>query len=365
MANKPLDPNCYNCESPIANDEKYCGHCGQKHHDGKYSVGEVITEFISANFNLDAKIFQTIIGLFRPGFLTEQYFKGIHKKYYKPVRLFLVLGIIVFALLRPNVDPETNLLDNLERKETAKEYEAKWDSLKMILTAHTTDEDFIKALDTMYLNPELMIKRSTEIDSSSQGENGVFNFQIGENEISVDRTKDSVEIFGSKFSNKDFLEYQPKEFVDKFFPNREWYKKMAMSQFIKVIKDGGSLIDYIMGRITIFLLFLTPFYALVYWLLYIRHKRFFVEHFVFLLHLNSAALIFILISYLLMQIIESEIFPFLAVISYLIYYYLALKRYYKQGVFKTFIKLFVLNLASAFVGTLALILILLLGILLF
>jgi len=364
MPKELLDSNCYNCQHPIAATDKYCGKCGQKHHDGKYSVGEVISEFISANFNLDAKIFQTLAGLINPGYLTEQYFKGVHKKYYKPVRLFLVLGIIVFAFMSPDMSGTQDMMKQIEEKETEKLYEAKWDSLKSEIGTLTSDNNLLSALDTMYLNNNLALL-NLEAKDPSKRKNNNFSVNIGETRATFNRYNDSVEIFGTKFSNKDFLDHEPKEFVDKFFPDRKWFEKLAMRQFIKVMRDGNSLMDYVMNRLPIFLLFLTPIYALVYWLIYIRRKRFFVEHFVFLLHLNSAALVFILLSYFLIQTFEIEALGGGTVIAYLIYYFLALKRYYQQGKIKTFLKFILLNIASTIVGLIALVVILLLGVLLF
>jgi Protein of unknown function (DUF3667) len=44
---------------------------------------------------------RTLIGLlFRPGFLTTEYFAGRRRRYIRPARLFLVLSIALFALLR-------------------------------------------------------------------------------------------------------------------------------------------------------------------------------------------------------------------------------------------------------------------------
>ena len=50
---------------------------------------------------LDGRMWRTLTALlFRPGFLTREYFAGRRRRYIRPARLFLVLSIGLFALLR-------------------------------------------------------------------------------------------------------------------------------------------------------------------------------------------------------------------------------------------------------------------------
>jgi len=69
----------------------------------------------------DGRMWRTLIGLFRPGFLTREYFAGRRRRYIRPARLFLVLSIGLFALLRFDVGSEHLLqqgLDNAENSST-------------------------------------------------------------------------------------------------------------------------------------------------------------------------------------------------------------------------------------------------------
>jgi uncharacterized protein DUF3667 len=55
---------------------------------------------------LDGRMWRTLIALlFRPGFLTREYFAGRRRRYIRPARLFLVLSIGLFALLRFTTEP--------------------------------------------------------------------------------------------------------------------------------------------------------------------------------------------------------------------------------------------------------------------
>ncbi len=370
MSKPLLDPNCFNCNHPIAAEEIYCANCGQKHHDGKYSVGEVITEFISANFNLDAKIFQTLLGLFRPGFLTTQYFKGIHKRYYKPVRLFLVLGIIVFAIMSPEVENTSNFLDELKERQADLKYQAKWDSLKTIVKSNTNDIQLIDLLDsTNLINIDNLKGLSGMIDSivpdSMKNEDDNLVIDVAGTDVVFNPGKDSMSISGKVLPSSELIEKTPKEFIHEHFEEKPWYNKIILTQILKLAVDGGGLISFLTNRLPIFMLLLTPMYALVFWLLYLRRKRYFVEHFVFVLHLNSAALILVLLFYGLTKLTGLDELVVISLPIYFGYYYFALKKYYQQSYRKTFLKFILINFASIFVGTIALLLILFIGILFF
>ncbi len=55
---------------------------------------------------LDGRLWRTMAALlFRPGFLTREYFAGRRWRYIRPGRLFLVLSIALFALLRFTSEP--------------------------------------------------------------------------------------------------------------------------------------------------------------------------------------------------------------------------------------------------------------------
>src|SRR5437867_1893919 len=74
---------------------------------------------------LDGRMWRTLIGLFfRPGFLSREYFAGRRRRYIRPARLFLVLSIALFAVLRFTSAPPTFVerdLSQAVRDEIAKE----------------------------------------------------------------------------------------------------------------------------------------------------------------------------------------------------------------------------------------------------
>ncbi len=91
---------CLNCGHRFSAGYAYCPHCGQANRKNDLSLKYVISEFLSANFNLDAKIFNTLrLLLFSPGKLTREYLDGKRQQYVSPVRLYLLFSLVYFFLL--------------------------------------------------------------------------------------------------------------------------------------------------------------------------------------------------------------------------------------------------------------------------
>jgi hypothetical protein len=91
---------CPNCDTPSGGGN-YCQHCGQETHLHKASFAEFAHEFIGHYVALEGRLWGTFTRLmFRPGLLTLEYMRGRRKRYVEPLRLYLSLSIIFFALLK-------------------------------------------------------------------------------------------------------------------------------------------------------------------------------------------------------------------------------------------------------------------------
>ena len=111
--------NCGNCAHPISEAAKFCSNCGQKNTDGRISISSFFSVFFSTVFNLESKFFQSISHIFIPGKLTLEYFKGKHKRYFHPVRFFIVSALLLLASishLLPKSFIENTLQDKAEKR---------------------------------------------------------------------------------------------------------------------------------------------------------------------------------------------------------------------------------------------------------
>lgn len=90
---------CTNCEHPMDEGARFCSACSQKRVPGIPTVWHLVKDFLASLLNLDSQLFQTLRDMMIPGKLTTEYFKGRHKRYINPARLFLVTALLHFAVL--------------------------------------------------------------------------------------------------------------------------------------------------------------------------------------------------------------------------------------------------------------------------
>lgn len=92
-------PTCRNCGAEASG--AYCPACGQETALALPTAGVFLREAAGRYVALDGRFARTLFHLlFRPGFLTNEYFAGRRRRYIRPARLFLVLALALFAVLR-------------------------------------------------------------------------------------------------------------------------------------------------------------------------------------------------------------------------------------------------------------------------
>lgn len=86
---------CINCGSPLSGN--FCSNCGEKvFSDHDKTIGHFVHETFHFLTHLDGKFLTSLKAVFsKPGLLSLEYCRGIRKKYFKPVSLFLV-GVIIY-----------------------------------------------------------------------------------------------------------------------------------------------------------------------------------------------------------------------------------------------------------------------------
>lgn len=88
---------CPNCFAPAS--ERFCGHCGQKQSPLQLSVWALVQDHLQGAFSVDGRLLRTLRFLFaRPGMVARHYLSGCRKSYTHPVRLYLVVSALYFAI---------------------------------------------------------------------------------------------------------------------------------------------------------------------------------------------------------------------------------------------------------------------------
>ncbi len=89
---------CANCDHAF--ESAFCPQCGQKRSHPGIKLGEVVGDFASGIFNVDAPILRTFREfIVAPGTLTRSFLAGKRKTYTPPVRYFL-FGVAYYFVMR-------------------------------------------------------------------------------------------------------------------------------------------------------------------------------------------------------------------------------------------------------------------------
>jgi len=108
-----------------------------------------------------------------------------------------------------------------------------------------------------------------------------------------------------------------------------------------------EIISYASVSIFIFL----PIFTLFLRLMYIRRKFTYVEHLIFVFHTQTVFFILLTLFFLLNLFAKTDGITWIFSILFLIYLLIAMKKFYRQGYFKTFFKFLMINLAFVLFGS--------------
>lgn len=90
---------CPSCHHPASGN--FCATCGETLHPHLPSAGEFAHEFIGHYVALEGKLLQTLkLLLFRPGVLTLDFLRGRRMPTIPPLRLYLTVSLIMFAMIK-------------------------------------------------------------------------------------------------------------------------------------------------------------------------------------------------------------------------------------------------------------------------
>jgi hypothetical protein len=91
-------PQCLNCGAIVAG--RFCQRCGQRHDPHVHTVRHFLREATEDLTHADSRVWSTLFALlFKPGFLTREFFAGKRARYLPPVRLYLVVSVLMFLMV--------------------------------------------------------------------------------------------------------------------------------------------------------------------------------------------------------------------------------------------------------------------------
>ncbi|MEO7315883.1 MAG: DUF3667 domain-containing protein [Ginsengibacter sp.] len=319
--------NCLNCNTKVVG--RFCHHCGQENVEVKESAIEFIVHFVNDITHFDGKFFTTLKDLlFKPGFLSREYMNGRRQRYLNPIRMYLFTSFIFFLVFFAFVHFN-------ELQMTSDEFTLKGKTMEQLEKMPYEEFDQF----TAKLNNGKPMNRSDfnhYMDSAKSGRGIHFTKKNYRNEAQYDSLLKTGAVKDKWLQRK--LVRKEIEFNAKFNHN--------MKQTVQALTD--SITHHFPQMLFVSL----PFVALLFKLLYIRHKEYYyVSHGIFTLHFYIFVFIVMLFS---IGFSRLQTFPNWSWLSYvnglltlMIFFYLykAMRNFYQQRRGKTILK-YVLFLVS-------------------
>lgn len=312
---------CPNCKFVETSDAAFCSSCGQKFGPEKLTVRQFVRDLFDHVFSLETAFFRTLKRIFIPAQLTIDYFNGFRKRYYHPLRLFFVLLVIHLGLLGSLI-PYDDLFKEVNETTNDILNEHHMNQRLDSLTIHNKDANSKSAMDSVVSWFDLDRTKDTIPDTSRSFNFSVFNFKNVAPEDVILLSSDSL---ATKYGINDY------------------WTRLMFRQIQKFSLDPRGMIQYILGNISWMMVILIPLLAFFMRVLFIRRKRFYIEHLFFLYHWHAFAFLMVSILVLLFRnSLEVAWWPVLLLV--LFYGIVAWVRYYQQGIFKSLIKFFMMGM---------------------
>ncbi len=333
------EKDCLNCGTQVMG--RYCQQCGQENiipHQGFWSLTK---HFVYDIFHFDGKFFDTLKHLLlRPGKVPEEYVKGRRTRYLDPIRMYLFTSAVFFLIFfsvnkfKEGADITGRMyLSKQDRyDESARLYPA--------IKSGTGDSLVLKKFDWM-------------LDTTRR----LWLGKIKENEVVAD-TALTLQVNNKTFrliaeNNNLGLDTTNSGWVEKQLEGKwEQYKRQYGDDPNKII---AALIDNFLHKLPYLLFLSLPLFALILKLLYIRRKQYYYsDHATFTLYHYIFSFILLLLFFGLSGLQSWLGWRFLntveniLVLVWPVYLFAGMKRFYKQGWFKTFAKFTLVNFLGLF-----------------
>jgi hypothetical protein len=328
------EKNCLNCNAQVYG--TYCHICGQENIEPKESFLHLVSHFFQDITHFDGKFFSSLKWLvLKPGFLSKEYMAGRRASYLNPIRMYVFASALFFLIFFSlyHYDAKKSMVTTVNKVPVSEIL--KMDSAsykKFIDTIVNNDSDLRFAYDR--------IKYMRYIDSQAVGKVPIH--------FTPSNYKSRAE-YDSALAHGKGHNWIERQMVYKQLEINEKYKndpKGAVSELINTFLHSVPQILFIS----------LPLFALLLNILYSRRKQFYyVNHAIFTIHLFVFVFIALLFVFGINKIEAATHWGWLGYLSgfmtifIFIYNYKAMRNFYQQSRWKTFMKFFLLHFANLFI----------------
>jgi hypothetical protein len=386
--------HCENCDAPLAGE--YCAQCGQHAIDYRRSLMRLMIDAADSLLNWDTKFLHTVVVLlWKPWQLTNDFNAGRRVRYVHPLRLYLIASIAFFLLaklvhLNPADAVELSAEDRAQiaaalgklsggDSQLPQEQRVRIDAARARWAAPETIPDpkarekFERAMmklpkfaDKRQLKPqdlakiEAALKRLDQIvppepplppeAAAGQAPSGPAPDSAGPR-ADVPSPPDNIprtQTPPTPAPEKPKRKIQFNSGIDGDLANKSPFEKWMEERIkAKIGEDGTNVqlfLETLRNNIPTMMLCCIPLFALVLKILYVRQRRYYIEHLVYALHIHTFVYVAVVVISLVAMLAERVAPPLqtaaVLVLSFTVFaqVFLSIRRVYRQGWFMTSFK---------------------------
>jgi hypothetical protein len=335
------EKNCLNCGTIVQG--RFCQACGQENIEPKENFWTMFTHFFNDITHFDGKFFTTLKDLlFKPGFLSAEYMQGRRVSYLNPVRMYVFTSALFFFAFFATSAPE-------KISGSSGDHVMSWTERKKMVTQ--LDKKIAKyPADSFRLRQRILL-----LDSSRPVTERMLD------EIEKPKVEKKAKMPTSTDASS-VAEYDARQAALPSGKKDSWARTLWNRQVLKLSGEMGTaeagrkLVDIFLHTMPYMLFASLPLFALILKLLYVRQRKefYYADHGIFSIHHYIFSFIFLL-TYTFLGYLQSQtgwsIWTILIIVGSLtwpFHTYKAMRRFYRQGRGKTFIKFCLLNLLGFF-----------------
>jgi len=328
---KPLT-HCENCGTELRG--HYCSNCGQAAVNYHRSFRHVIVDVLDSFLNWDSKFIRSMgLLLWRPGWLTNQFIDGRRVRFLHPLRLYLLVSIAFFlcAKLIPVGGTGTIKPEDMSPEVRAR-FEEKMEKVRKKQRANsffhiTTDQK--NESNPPYVTPAAVAETAAMPAAADAAIDEVVSEVTAETGAKAPGPH-------LKFGNNNDRAKTP---------FGVWIEQRIKDRIGEDGSKGRLFIETLRSNLSTMMLFCIPLFAFVLKILYLRQKRFYIEHLVYALNIHAffylAVMIVVFISLGLDRLIPGTPQVLLTIfLSSLVgvQVFLSIRRVYRQSWVMTAVK---------------------------
>jgi hypothetical protein len=277
-------------------------------------------------------------------------------RYANPFRFYLTISVLFFLII--------GATESYDKFEEYRKGKVKTDATPSInsqidIAASTLDpnspnfntniNEALKKIDSTDRKELLKITPSVKLDSIKK--DTITN--KNQNVISFLPNWSKFSKFQRKYPKVEIEDALDSLSVEHTFFNRFLYSRVKAAYEIgdndndKLTQLKKQFISYVSISLFVFL----PLFTLFLKLFYVRRKYTYVEHLVFVFHTQTVFFLLSIIFYLVYYFKTNDYMIGIFLLLFVIYLYLAMRKFYQQRRFKTFLKFVLINFSFFIIST--------------